>query len=66
MSHYFSKQEDAELVGYYHIARTALSHKKSSVTRHDRLSYAAEMFSKKNKSTTKTQAYLRVDNLTRL
>jgi len=63
MSRTLNRQDDAELIGYFHLARTALSN--INPKRYDRLLWAAKQYVKKHPDIPEVRAYKRVDELTR-
>ncbi len=62
--HSFTRAEDAELIGYFHLARTALAPSDAN-KRYNRLVWSAMQFNRKHPKVSRTRAYIHVDNLTR-
>ncbi len=65
MSRTLNQQDNAELIGYFHLARTALAAQKTVPSRYDRLVWAAKTFARKHPDIPEVRAYKRVDELTR-
>ncbi|MDD4984313.1 MAG: hypothetical protein PHQ43_00790 [Dehalococcoidales bacterium] len=62
--HVFTGQEDAELIGYFHLAKTALASSDAG-KRYNRLVWSAMQFNRKHPKVSRTRAYIRIDNLTK-
>ena len=62
--HSFTRQEDAELIGYFHLARTALASSDAG-KRYNRLVWSAMQFNRKHPKVSRTRAYIHIDGLTR-